>query len=95
MNDINITTDPDPLSGSVVRLDQLLQETSGADLWNQSWNDFIGPFHWFPVQTDRIVRLGQKVDQGLTQSSGFELNIHQLVLHTLTSNYVSAGSALE
>ena len=32
-----------PLSDSVVRSDQFLLETSGADQWNRSWNDWSAP----------------------------------------------------
>ena len=49
---------------SVPRSDQLLQETNGADLWNQRMRDFIGPLHWFPVVNDWIVWLSLKVDRG-------------------------------
>ena len=54
-----------PLSDTVMWSDQLLWETSGGNQWNWSWNDFIGPLHWFSVVTDQITRLSQKADQGL------------------------------
>ena len=53
----------DRLSGSVVRFDQLIRETSGADQWNPFKTDFIGPLRWFPVATDLIVGLSRKVDR--------------------------------
>ena len=56
---------PNVPSDSVVQSDQLLQETNGADQWNQFWNDFTGPLFCFPVVTDRIARLNHKVDWGL------------------------------
>ena len=53
----------DPLSDSVPRSDQLPRETSGANQRNRVSFDFIGPLHWFPVATDRIVVLSPKVDR--------------------------------
>ena len=34
-------------------------------LSDQSLRDYIGPLHWFPVVTNRIVGVSQKVDRGL------------------------------
>ena len=57
---------PNPLSDSVMRSDQLLRETSGADQRKHlPLNDFLGSLHWLPIATDRITRLSQKVDKGL------------------------------
>lgn len=58
---------PGQMSDSVVRTDQLLRETSEVDRWKWSWTDFIGPLSWFPVATDRIERLSQKVDRGFNR----------------------------
>ena len=40
---------PDPLSDSVRRSDQSLQETNGADQRNWVSFDFIGRLYWFPA----------------------------------------------
>ena len=58
---------PDPHSDSVLRSDELLQETSGVDRWNKVKTDFIGPLHWFSAATDQIARLSQKGNQGLDE----------------------------
>ena len=55
----------DPLLDSVRRPDHLLQDTSGADPWTCVSFAFIGPLHWFPVATDRIVELIPRLDRGL------------------------------
>ena len=55
----------DPLSDSVLRSDQLLQEISGTDQLNHFKTDFIGPLHRFPMAADWIARLSQKMDRGL------------------------------
>ena len=54
---------PDPSS------DQLLQETSEADPRNHVSCDFVGPLHWFPITTDRIVGLCPTVDGTLMRAS--------------------------
>ena len=59
------TKGPKPPSDSVMRSDQFLRETSAADHSNRSRIDFIGALHWFPVATDGIARLSQKVSQDL------------------------------
>ena len=56
--------------------DQLLQETSGAD----QRSDFIGPLYWFPVVTDWITGLCQKVDWSL--QFFFQLSNWRLVQFT-------------
>ena len=58
--------DPDPHWHSVLRSEQLLQETRGVDQWNHTMRDFIDPLHWFPVATDQIVGLSLKVDRVLS-----------------------------
>ena len=55
----------DPLSDSVLRSDQSLQETtSGADRWNHFKADFIDPLHRFSAATDLIERLSQNESEG-------------------------------
>ena len=60
-----ITKGPDTLSDSVEGSDQLQRETSGAEQWNQFQTDFTGPLRSFPVATDLITRLSQKIDRDL------------------------------
>ena len=54
---------PNTLFDSIEWSDQLLQETSGVDQWNCVPLGYTGLPHWFPVTTDRIVRLTLKVDR--------------------------------
>ena len=57
--------DLDPLSDLVPLSDQLMQETSGGDQWNTASFDSIGPVHWFPPATDRVVGLSLTVHRGI------------------------------
>ena len=45
------------------------RETSGANQWKHFKTDFIGPLRWFPVATDRIARVRQKVGRALPLGS--------------------------
>ena len=53
---------PDSLPDPVVRSNQWLRETNGAD----QPNHLTGPLHWFPAATNLIAELSQKVDRGLS-----------------------------
>ena len=59
----------DSHSDSVLWSHQSLRETSGADQWDRFKSDFTGPFHWFPVATDLIACLNQKVDRVVKECS--------------------------
>ena len=61
----SFTEGSDPLSDSVRRSDHLPGQTSGRINEIALSCDFTDPLHWFPVATDRIVRLNPKVDRGV------------------------------
>ena len=69
-NITNVISDPGPLSDSVVLSDQLLRETSGADV-NEIGLEGVPPVN-STVATDWIVGPSPKMDRGFATSDKLE-----------------------